>query len=90
MNSRGWMVSAVLISSALFLTGCSLFSRTVVVYKCPVPVSLTNPIVVEYPEILTNEDLVLDNQNLNAALGMCNTDKATIRAIIEGVNTNDN
>jgi hypothetical protein len=64
-----------------------MFSRTVSVYNCPVPVTLTKPSLVEYREIQTTEDLVVLTQDVTQALGQCNVDKQAIGEIVQGVNS---
>lgn len=84
------MKQLVCICLSLCLTGCGMFSRTVSVYSCPVPVSLIKPTTVVYPEINTTEDLVVVVQDQAQALGQCNVDKQVIWEIVKGVNNHVN
>lgn len=83
---RKKMKKLVIISMILFLSGCNWLVRERVVYRCPIPASLTQENRIDVIDVKTNEDAMRETMLLYEALGECTVDKNEIQTIINEIN----
>ena len=78
--TRVFGITLILVS----LTGCGLFLKERVVYKCPVT-AYTETRKPPEPDLTSNEGLVDAYFDVSETLGQCNADKIEIKKIVDGL-----
>lgn len=82
---RKMMIASLIIMSSSILSGCGLFVKERVVYRCPISAHLMTENKIPKIDLNSPEDVDQEALYLYEALGQCNIDKKSIKDEVEGI-----